>query len=263
MASKESRHAWGEDEQALSEIVGALMLVLVVVIAATSFGMFYIQNQKRTEAQQALVAERGLEAMIITKIVATPAGGPWTSLDFTVTSTSTKGMHIAGFNLNDVPVSTWTLTRQDGSHDETEYTPWTAGQPALAVQPLERLVLHMSGVSIPATSVVTLDVLTERQNTFTKAFMPPTAVAQFEETTTANTLLLDGSMSGQPTEGARIVSWSWSTATGPACAGAAAGKVVRLAIGGTGGPGTVCIVTLTVTDSFGMTATDTFDYTTV
>src|SRR5438105_2300978 len=85
-----------DGQEAVSEIVGALMLVLVVSSAAFGFGLFLHQQQKETQAQQAAELAVKLEKVAVQGVLpdaaadacaGTPApAGTWSGLAFTLTS---------------------------------------------------------------------------------------------------------------------------------------------------------------------------------
>src|ERR1051326_3547410 len=86
-------HATHED--AVSEVVGALLLVLVVSSAAFGFGLFVHQQARLTEAQKAAEAERQLEKVEVRAIApldafdascAAGSDGTWDSLTLTLAS---------------------------------------------------------------------------------------------------------------------------------------------------------------------------------
>lgn len=290
-----------DDEAGLSEIVGALMLVMVVVIAAGSFGAFFLEKQKRDQAQEKIEADRAAERIEIKGMKPVAAGLDWETITFTFANAGVEKVRISVFAINGAPVQQFTLTNADGSkHGPTGtqggYYPWrqlgstlppgtltfdgdttptstdtefapadvgrrlldltdsgtldpgttiaayalsgiTLNQPAgsdvnphsfsfpdevefLDVQPRERLMVTVRvsdtyafyGLppDLAVASPLKLAVETAILNTFEKDFIPPTAVALYQETSTTGVLLLDGGESAQPTEAGRIVSWTWT-----------------------------------------------------
>jgi hypothetical protein len=105
-------------EEAVSEIVGALLLVLIVSSAAFGFGLFVHQQQKETQAQQAATLAVSLEKVLVASVqpaapafdAACPAIGPpdqsWHALGITVTSLHLKDSAVASLQVNHVAVRT-------------------------------------------------------------------------------------------------------------------------------------------------------------
>jgi flagellin-like protein len=52
---------WGGDSRGLAEIVGTLMLVVIVVAAATAFSFFVASYQKQVQSEETVVHDRALE----------------------------------------------------------------------------------------------------------------------------------------------------------------------------------------------------------
>lgn len=104
------------DERGVSEIVGALMLVVVVSSAVFGFGLFLSQQAKLTQEQKAAELQRQLEQLEIGSVLpladafdgsCTPIGGiddSWHSLAFRVTSRHLRDSTLTAFRVNDLVV---------------------------------------------------------------------------------------------------------------------------------------------------------------
>jgi hypothetical protein len=104
-------------EQAVSEIVGALLLVLVVSSAAFGFGLFLHQQQKETQAQQAAELAIRLEKLSLAAVAPAagafdascpgiPGDASWHALTATVTSLHLHDSVLASLRLNHATVRT-------------------------------------------------------------------------------------------------------------------------------------------------------------
>jgi len=93
-----------QDEAGVSEIVGALMLVVVVSSAAFGFGVFLHQQAKVTQAQKAQDAAVKAEHVDVRAIlpVDLPYAGHagWDRVAVTLTNLNTKDVRITSFRLN-------------------------------------------------------------------------------------------------------------------------------------------------------------------
>src|SRR5687767_14416911 len=83
----------GRDERAASEIVGALMLILIVVVASTAFASFAQSKQKEIQASQKQQLRMDLERLEVLSPGPTLnpiTGSDWEAFDFTVVN---AGIH--------------------------------------------------------------------------------------------------------------------------------------------------------------------------
>lgn len=212
----------------ISEIVGALMLVLIVVVAATSLAVFVAQYQKQLQAQQALTHNRQLENLGILHVTPfVPAGASaWVSLNITVSSLDVNPSVVDEITINDQPVkqyTVWELNLGTGNFS-SQVVP---GGGTLNLSGTEQVNVNVSfnqsspsfsfyspTFAIPLTSYLKIDLLTGLQNDFTRAFIPPTAVAVIDPLVTFNGTayntvpVLDGSSSFQAGNSS-IIGWSW------------------------------------------------------
>ena len=214
----------------LSEIVGALMLVLIVVSAATVFAVFAAGYQKQLEAQQTAQQNRNLESLGILRATPTPAsnGVDWSTVNITVASLYINPATVTEITINDDPLEQYSavsLNLTTGAFQSI--TIGAGGQ--LQLGPREQLNIIVnctqgtsnysfyasSGFVLPTTDYVKIELFTALQNIFTRVFIPPTAIAFVGTIQTSNGTgftnlpLLDGSQSFQPVNGT-LIAWSWS-----------------------------------------------------
>jgi flagellin-like protein len=215
--------------RALSEIVGTLMLVLIVVVAATSFAVFIQAYQKQVQAQQAYAHLQHLESLRILSVVPTanatnPAG--WATLNFSAASENINPSTITGLLVNAHAVSQYQVWRVDPSTGLSSLTIVAPGS-TLALSPREQVNIVLTVSASPAigsftdltwvpstTSYLQLSAFTQLQNDFIGLFLPPTSVAIISTLTTFSggvlqtVPVLDGSHSFQ-TGNSTLVAWSW------------------------------------------------------
>src|SRR5580658_2431834 len=106
-------HSMRQNRRALSEIVGTLFLVLIVVAAATAFAAFVAGYQSQVQAQEAVAHDRSLESpkvLDVTPVRDTNLAAPndWATLNFTVTSLDSNPTIIDSLSLNKNPVRNYT-----------------------------------------------------------------------------------------------------------------------------------------------------------
>lgn len=273
-AMRPARGSLRSDRRGLSEIVGTLMLVLIVVAAATTFSYFVASFQKQVQQQQALQHERSLESIQVLRLAPTlNATTPrlWKLLNFTVASESIESSTVTTIYLDGYAVkqfSAWRLNTSTGS-----FGPVTVGPGgSLPIGPREQLniILNFSGganysfynpnVAIRTTNYIQIELLTYLTDSFEANFLPPTAIALVSQLQSWNGTafvpvnVFDGSNSFQAGN-STIVSWSWQVT--PDNLSASGEKAVA--------PGFNPLyhthnVTLTVTNSDGLLGVDTVVY---
>ncbi|MCI4330817.1 MAG: hypothetical protein L3K19_03080 [Thermoplasmata archaeon] len=222
------------DSRALSEIVGSLMLVLIVVVAATALAVFVQSYQKNLQAEQALAQAKSLESLKVLRVAPTENGtnGTWATLNFTVASLYVNPSTITGVSINNMPVRNFTALHLNlASGNWTAEVVAAGGQ--LTLYPREQVYLQVDGqggnlssfysqsLRVPISASISVQILTAYQNVFSGLFIPPTAIALVQTLQTWNssamsynqTPLLDGSNSFQPGNGT-IVAWSWNITPG-------------------------------------------------
>lgn len=216
------------DTAALSEIVGALMLVLVVASASTGIALFVQQEQKQTNAQKQLELDRELEVLgfshLVPQLNATQSlQDRWGNFSVTVSSLHLKESTILGLSINGEQVENYNLTRFNRTSElwEDEWLNHTS-MPEIAARENVTLFFYLpnatfSGEVVLVTDAITLEILTGRTNTYSVSFVPPTAVALPRVESARNqtgeynhTVMLDGSLSDHPEGAGRIVRWTWT-----------------------------------------------------
>ena len=219
----------------ISEIVGALMLVLIVVVAATAFALFVQSYQKQLQAERALAQQKGLETLRILSVAPTPDlahPGRWSQLNLSLASEYVNPSTVNDIRVNGHPLSqysVWRVNLSNGALSQYAILPGAN----LVVAPHERLsVLINISKTLPVysfveptvvlamTDYVQVDLVTQLQNDFEQLFLPPTAIAlvssllAFNGTGWQTVPVLDGSNSYQKGN-ATIVSWDWNVTLVP------------------------------------------------
>lgn len=207
------------DKRGVSEIVGALMLTLIVVVAAGSFAVFVSQKQQSAQDQQLYDQQRQQEALAITglKPVRNLTTGNFDQLNFTVASNHNLDSKVLKLTIN--------------NHVARDFWIWKIGQGAVklnwtsnfVIGPQEQLCINITpinlfetGINFKATGYVEISISTGFQNSFTHVFMPPSAVISLSTETQWNAssnnytdyLILDGSRSTAQAD-SFIVSYRW------------------------------------------------------
>ncbi|HZY69950.1 MAG TPA: archaellin/type IV pilin N-terminal domain-containing protein [Thermoplasmata archaeon] len=213
--------------RALSEIVGTLFLVLIVVAAATSFSVFLAQYQKQAQANQAMAHNRSLESLRVLHVIPELNGttkNTWVSVNFTIGSSDVNPSTITTVALNDLRTKQFVVWAQNTSTGTiTSTTVLTGGFYTLTPSEDVAINLTFTGVGgsffspyvIATTSYVKLDLFTALLNDFSSAFIPPSAialVAPLEKWTGTGFVVvpeLDGSNSFQSGNGT-IIQWAWN-----------------------------------------------------
>ena len=216
----------------LSEIVGALMLVLIVVVAATAFSAFVLSYQKRQQAQQAITQARSLESLKILSVSSqlnSTAGGAPNGLEgvnISVASVSVEWSNVTEVTVDGNPVQNYTVVSynpQAGGFQSNAI----AGGASLPVAPREQFFVlvdvaagitssfYQRSVQMYSTQFIKVDLLTLLENDFTRTFVPPTAVSTVIpiQVWTGSAFVtepeFDGSGSLQ-TGNDSIVNWTWT-----------------------------------------------------
>jgi flagellin-like protein len=227
----------------LAEIVGTLMLVVIVVAAATAFSFFVATYQKQVQAQEALEHDKALEKVRVLSLqpnLSEAFAPDLSSLLVEVASLDVNTIDIASILLTGNAVVAYNVTDAAGGVLATGClagNPYVAanGTCTLQLAPESQVFLQLdlnqlSRVSHQAksaqdfsllpsadtwftvASVLDFEILTTLGNEFTQAFVPPVAVAGI--TFVTDYPILDGSNSYQPSEGATsnvtIDFWNWN-----------------------------------------------------
>lgn len=262
-------HRW--DSRGLSEIVGTLFLVLIVVAAATALSVFVAQYQQQVQAEQAIAHDRALESFRIVdpSPILNRTSGDWVALNVTLASGDVNPSIVTELTVNGNAVKQYLAF---GMNLTTGASAWefvgAGGQMNVAPhESFQVLVNFTPGVNfsfydpfvLPSTSYLKIDVLTDLQNDFSAVFLPPTAIAVITPLETWNGTafvtvpILDGSNSDGGGN-ATLEQWDWYVL--PESVTVHGEKVVAPFSNTTA----LQTVTLTVTNSFGLQAVDTITY---
>jgi flagellin-like protein len=212
----------------LSEIVGTLFLVLIVVAAATAFSIFIASYQAQLEKEQNITQLRGLENLTVLHVlplVNKSAPRDWLALNFTVASLWIDPSILTSIRINDQPIanySAWGVNLDTGQYESTG----VAAGGTLNIVPHDEFWIQVDvsngssdsfynhNFGVANASYIKFDLLTYYTNDFESTFVPPDAVAvvsQIQIFSNGNytTLpLLDGSQSFQQGQGS-ILNWTW------------------------------------------------------
>jgi flagellin-like protein len=252
-------------DEAVSEIVGALILILVVTVAGTAIAGFVMQQQKQAQAEKSFEQARALEHVEVASIRPTLAtsGDRWTALNFTLMNAHGDTSTITGLTLNGERARSATVERYNRTTNAWETAAWSYTD-ELDLAPEERIFANLTATdfdtppTILVTDAIQLDVSTARLNHFERDFLPPSALALVDVKSIPNgtgyndTVILDGTQSDAPDASARIVRWDWNV-NGGGFTMTLQGRLAR----GYVCDGTAHDITLRVTDNFGLFATDT------
>jgi hypothetical protein len=279
-----------DSQAAVSEIVGALLLVLVVSSAAFGFGLFLHQQAKQTQAQQAAEQALRLEKIAVPGVTpldltdpcdgSAPSGssdGTWDTLAFPLTSRHLHDSTITQLLLNKVAVKKVQLSPFDGSNVvDFSLGPSDPGYKALVVPAGQSVVVQLQHAScpapfspffappaagLPATAPLDFELVTALGNHVERAFSPPVAIATLEPTPgVASSYILVGTGSQAASADGFIAKWEWHVhhvTTGTATCSLAAdpddGTGHRHQLTVTAGAGWNYCVRLVVTDNDGLT----------
>lgn len=148
----------------LAEIVGTLMLVVIVVAAATAFSFFVASYQKQVQAEETLNHDRNLESMkvvgvsevhcLVGKTNVCDAGGApscaecFANVSFTIASLDVNPMGITNLYLDHLPVVNYSATVR-GVSESPCYNASNKANSTFGVFPCQSL-------TIPGSSTVVL-----------------------------------------------------------------------------------------------------------
>jgi len=242
------------------------MLVLIVVGAATAFAAFVASYQKEVEAQQRIAQERSLESLRVLSASPTAnlSGAGWTWMNFTVASMSIYPSTINEVSINGNPLrqyQVWALNLTSG-HSQN-ITVEAGGVLTVQAREMFNLIVcfsdrqvdssfYMPAPVIPLSDYIQVNLFTALENTFTRTFIPPSAIGIISTQATWNgsgyvqTPILDGTLSYQPGN-ETIIGWEWQIYPDNTTAHGA--KVVAPLVTTTNGY--VHHITLTVTNNDG------------
>jgi len=226
-------HRRRRNSRGLSEIVGTLMLVLIVVAAATAFSFFVASYEKTLLAQEAANHSRQLEAMDVvavhTRPIA-PGSEVFGFLNLTVASEDVNTMQITNLLVNGNVVVSYQLTYLTNGTVVNIGIKTGEGNSSFLLPSLEEvaITLELNNSSAPsfsflsanqiptANSYLIVEVETALGNDFKTIYVPPTALAELTYIQSVNHTgvivenpVLDGTHSFQQGGNATIVAWDW------------------------------------------------------
>jgi flagellin-like protein len=275
-------HSMRQNRRALSEIVGTLFLVLIVVSAATVFAAFVAGYQSQVQAEEAASHLRSLESLKVLSVspqLNTTTKDTWTNLTFVVASRDVNPTIIDSISVNRMPVMSY-FANITNSTTGTYQTGLVSALGTITILPDEQFTITVDAnpwpslssfytpTVIPTTSYVQLDIFTAYSNDFSGVFVPPSAVAVVTYLTSntgtgvVNIPILNGENSLQPAN-TTLESWMWNvtcvgtavacnTLSGPDASWSVFGEEVSLQnLTAT----EAYTIVLTVTDSDGLMAT--------
>lgn len=234
------------DHRGLAEIVGTLMLVVIVVAAATAFSFFVAAYQKQLQSEETLTHDKALEDLRILALSPTLATDTSyiSTLKVEVASLDPNAITIDGMVLNGNAVVSYGLANLSGTswpygclNGPALATPNTACVLTIPADAEFFLVLNltpgtMASISGPAyaygtgpntppalteSGLLEFQLYTSLGNEFTQSFVPPVALAQVSFV--GSFPILDGSSSYQPSGGTAnnvtIDQWAWNVVAPP------------------------------------------------
>jgi flagellin-like protein len=273
---RRARPAGANDERGLAEIVGTLMLVLIVVAAATAFSFFVAATEQTNLAQQTALHMKNLENVTIQAVVNTPTNATFPGSIVIVLSSS----DIYATNLTDIAVGGNPATRfcqtaggcsLTNASDAANFQTFTAagGSGYVNLTPFTVTAVTINYTSFYIQPFVfnekslLVQMGSARGNEFVSTLFPP--IPEFGVTSISGWPVLDGTQSYQPhasgSPTASIIGWLWNVKdpTGTASGdGNYSGQQAQLNDQLT--PDVVYTVTLTVTNTLGLSASSSETY---
>jgi hypothetical protein len=261
------------------------MLVLIVVVAATAFAAFVQSYQKQAQSEQTFSNEQHLESLHVLSVTpianVTSHNATWLTLNFTVASEYINPTTITYLTVNSNAVAQYTVWRVDPNSGLLVPSAVDLANP-LTLNPREQVGIVITFSLSPTvgsfvnldyllstTSYVQLNLFTALQNDFVGLFIPPTAfavvstVSSFSGGGFITVPVLDGSNSFQ-SGNASLIRWAWNiteTAPTPGAPTFTFGEKVVATSLFSATSGTQYLVTLTVTNSDGLSGNSAITYT--
>jgi flagellin-like protein len=276
------------DRRGLAEIVGTLMLVLIVVAAATAFSYFVAAEEQTNLAEQTALHDKNLENVTIQSVMDNPplplgcVGVACTfagSLVLVVASSDIYATNVTDIAVGGDPATTFCQTPNDtmavncavpgnvqtfaaaGGNAWLNLTPFTVTAVTLSYTSfyLQPFVFSMNSVQVQMGTL--------RGNTFVETLFPPVPEIGLDFLT--GFPILDGSQSYQPHTGsspsAAIVQWVWTVVSKDPNYPAGVfyyGQEAQLPYPFITSPATQYTITLNVTNTIGLSGTASEVYTT-
>ncbi len=270
----------------ISNVIGALMLTLVVVSAATSFALFVSQEQQqRQEAQlkQLQIELEDLSLSSLKDLQYNETTGNFTKVNITIKNMHNDPSTINMIFINDYYVDqfkvyrtnriveNWKFNSSKGRYinqNKTGYHLFRLDSYETATIKIENngSIRLPKQKNITKNTPITVKIYTSLTNEFEKTFYPPTAIIKIDIQSlpgvTDDYYILDGSQSDHPGDG-YIIKWDWNVTNishTPDIYNETGGRKAQ-----TPDPLFITVgytyrVNLTVTDNYGMKATTSFEF---
>ena len=227
------------DRRGLAEIVGTLMLVVIVVAAATAFSFFVAAYQKQVQAEETLNHNKNLENLRIFNLIPTTSSFPpyhLRDLRIDIASLDVNQIGVEGMTLDGYSILNYSVLDASGSVlgigclNGNPYAPSSAS--CVLTIPAESQVfldfdlqLQTSNyafgpivVALTGHGLLSFDTFTSLGNEFVQSFVPPVAIAGV--TFVDSNPILDGTGSYQPSTNSStsvvLDLWNWTVTSTPA-----------------------------------------------
>ena len=218
------------EDSGVSVIIGALLLILITVIAAAGLAMIVSQAQKQQMERQALEDAIKNEKLNITLIKPSfDESGRLRSVNFSIQNMNINDARIMAVSINDNYALNFTTDVSDVKYNLSCPLVVPATRSVRVHLDPEECVMP---VDISNTSTITIQVITSYINVFTGTIKPPSASMKVEVKTEVvgtmrhDYLLLDASESTGET--GQIVSYRWKVVNESNCASEYTGRMVRI-----------------------------------
>jgi flagellin-like protein len=223
----------GTNDEAVSVIVGTLLLILITVTAAAGLAIMVSQMQKdemNRQSHLAAVKSENIQVLDIGlandraawnqspwNITADQSWSNWSSVTFTLANLNTDDTRIIGIAVNDHYSRTITAVEDTAAAGRTGYNISNADYLTLAGTRGQKVQINFtddfpSTQYIPAGTPIRVRVMTSLYNTFEMTFKPPNPVITTHidtedlGVTARDVIVLDGS---QSTADRTVVQWDW------------------------------------------------------
>jgi hypothetical protein len=262
----------------VSEVIGALLLIIVVVTAVASLSYFLATASQNSENRSNYLTDLKNENFQVVYASFSPAGGPWTQVVLSVRNANTVSSGLQGILVNGAYITKWFQVNSSGSSASVVSILGAKIAPLLIpAKATEYIMLNYSAGSLPgpllANQPLQITLVTQSGNYFRANWSPPVALASASVSKSFQAVPQDElSLSGVQSYAGNgtVVGYSWTVSVPESCASPTGPQDVASGIIGEtlayapealftnwsadciSGPITA---TLTVTDSNGFTAT--------
>lgn len=197
------------DDSGISEIVGALMLILIVVVGAAGLAMIVSQAEKQQADKDALTRAINSEKLNIMSI--TPyynnSTGFLDYVNITVQNVNIDDSTLVMATINNIYVKNLTVNGRLYNNNNRLVIPGARYQ-------IISLCMNDTDNHISQKDPITIQLVTSYMNIFNKTIKPPTAIAKFNigtedlGFTQRNYIMLDGS--GSYSQTGQIIWYNWT-----------------------------------------------------